>query len=150
MFANVLGYAIELEELTANPLDRLSWKPPKVSEVVDRRMVVNPRQARQLLIAVTYCRVRQPLPRRRDTWAMEDRHVVAAILRRRDQLLLCHRSPGRRWYRMCGTSPVVTSGLASGPKMRSGVRWPRNWGLSLRASMAALFCTGSSLRLVWT
>ncbi|MGA8458220.1 MAG: tyrosine-type recombinase/integrase [Streptosporangiaceae bacterium] len=54
VFANVLGYAIELEELTANPLDRLSWKPPKVSEVVDRRVVVNPRQARQLLVAATY------------------------------------------------------------------------------------------------
>jgi hypothetical protein len=26
VFANVLGYAIELEELTANPLDRLSWR----------------------------------------------------------------------------------------------------------------------------
>ena len=54
VFANVLGYAIELEELTANPLDRLSWTPPKVSEVIDRRVVVNPRQARELLIAVTY------------------------------------------------------------------------------------------------
>jgi 8-oxo-dGTP diphosphatase len=29
---------------------------------------------------------------------MEDHHVVAVILRRGDQLLLCHRSPGRRWY----------------------------------------------------
>jgi integrase len=54
VFANVLRYAVELEELPANPLDRLSWKPPKVSEVVDRRVVVNPRQARELLIAVTY------------------------------------------------------------------------------------------------
>jgi len=35
-------------------LDRLSWKPPKVSDVVDRRVVVNPRQARELLTAVTY------------------------------------------------------------------------------------------------
>jgi integrase len=54
VFANVLRYAIELEELPANPLDRLSWKPPKVSEVVDRRVVVNPCQARELLTAVTY------------------------------------------------------------------------------------------------
>jgi hypothetical protein len=43
-----------LEELTANPLDKLSWKPPKVSETVDRRVVVNARQARELLTAVTY------------------------------------------------------------------------------------------------
>lgn len=50
----MLRYAVELEELPGNPLDRLSWKPPKVSEIVDRRVVVNPRQARELLIAVTY------------------------------------------------------------------------------------------------
>jgi integrase len=54
VFANVLRYAVELEELSSSPLDRLSWKPPKVSEVVDRRVVVNPRQARELLTAVTY------------------------------------------------------------------------------------------------
>lgn len=29
---------------------------------------------------------------------MEDHRVVAVILRRGDQLLLCHRSPGRRWF----------------------------------------------------
>jgi hypothetical protein len=46
-FANVLKYAVELGELASNPLDRLSWKPPKVSEVIDRRVVVNPRQARE-------------------------------------------------------------------------------------------------------
>ena len=44
----------ELEELSANPLDRVKWKPPKVAEVVDRRVVVNPGQARELLTAVTY------------------------------------------------------------------------------------------------
>jgi integrase len=54
VFTNVLRYAVELEEMPSNPLDRLSWKPPKVSEVVDRRVVVNPRQARELLTAVTY------------------------------------------------------------------------------------------------
>jgi integrase len=54
VFANVIRYAIELGELPSSPLDRLSWKPPKVSEVVDRRVVVIPRQARELLTAVTY------------------------------------------------------------------------------------------------
>ena len=54
VFYNVLGYAAELEELSANSLDRVKWKPPKVAEVVDRRVVVNPRQARELLTAVTY------------------------------------------------------------------------------------------------
>lgn len=54
VLANVLRYAVELEELSADPLTRLSWKPPKLSETVDRRVVVNPRQARGLLTAVTY------------------------------------------------------------------------------------------------
>jgi hypothetical protein len=54
VFANVLRYAVELGELPSSPLDRLSWKPPKVSEVVDPRLVVNPRQARELITAVTY------------------------------------------------------------------------------------------------
>jgi integrase len=36
------------------PGDRAKWKPPKVAEVVDRRVVVNPRRARELLTAVTY------------------------------------------------------------------------------------------------
>jgi mutator protein MutT len=30
--------------------------------------------------------------------AMEDHRVVAVILLRAGQVLLCHRSPGRRWY----------------------------------------------------
>jgi 8-oxo-dGTP diphosphatase len=29
---------------------------------------------------------------------VEEHHVVAAILRRADEILLCHRSPVRRWY----------------------------------------------------
>lgn len=29
---------------------------------------------------------------------MQIHHVVAVILRRADEVLLCHRSPGRRWY----------------------------------------------------
>lgn len=29
---------------------------------------------------------------------MEDHHVVAVVLLRAGQVLLCHRSPGRRWY----------------------------------------------------
>ena len=54
VFANVIRYAVELEEMLSNPLNRLSWTPPKVSEVVDHRVVANPRQARELLTAVTY------------------------------------------------------------------------------------------------
>ncbi|TKK84342.1 site-specific integrase [Herbidospora galbida] len=55
VFYNTLQYAVDLEELPSNPIDKVkAWKPPKVREVVDRRVVVNPGQARELLNAVTY------------------------------------------------------------------------------------------------
>ncbi|MFI9574572.1 tyrosine-type recombinase/integrase [Microbispora rosea] len=55
VFYNALQYAVDLEELPANPIDKVkAWKPPKVRELVDRRVVVNPKQARELLTAVTY------------------------------------------------------------------------------------------------
>ncbi|MEV0971392.1 tyrosine-type recombinase/integrase [Microtetraspora glauca] len=47
-------YAVELEELSANPLHRIKWKPPKTTETVDPRVAVNARQAQELLTAVTY------------------------------------------------------------------------------------------------
>lgn len=51
---NLLGYAVELEQLVANPLTGLRWKRPKQVEQVDPRVVINPRQARELLTALTY------------------------------------------------------------------------------------------------
>ncbi|MFE4754465.1 tyrosine-type recombinase/integrase [Streptomyces mirabilis] len=52
---NALEYAVELEHLPSNPLSRVRRKRGKrpVQEV-DRRVVVNPRQARELLTAITY------------------------------------------------------------------------------------------------
>ncbi|GAA4225420.1 integrase [Streptosporangium album] len=50
----VLEYAVELEELDANPLHKVKWKPPKTTETVDPRVAVNPRQAQELLTMVTY------------------------------------------------------------------------------------------------
>ncbi|MGW0611270.1 tyrosine-type recombinase/integrase [Streptomyces sp. NPDC002788] len=51
---NALAYAVELGELPENPVTLVKWKPPKVTKEVDRRVVVNPRQARELLAAVSY------------------------------------------------------------------------------------------------
>jgi integrase len=51
---NALQFAVEIEVLPANNLSRVGWRPPKISDVVDRRVVINPRQAHELLIAVTY------------------------------------------------------------------------------------------------
>jgi hypothetical protein len=47
-----MDYAIELGLLETNPIRMLKWTAPKVSSQVDRRSVVNPRQARALLDAV--------------------------------------------------------------------------------------------------
>jgi hypothetical protein len=49
VFANALGYAVELRLLTANPLDRVRWTASAVAETVDRRSVTSPAQARALL-----------------------------------------------------------------------------------------------------
>lgn len=54
VFHNALQYAVEIEALPANNLDKVGWTAPKVSDVVDRRVVINPTQARELLTAVTY------------------------------------------------------------------------------------------------
>jgi hypothetical protein len=57
ILANAMDYAIELGLLEMNPIRRIKWTMPKVSSQVDRRSVVNPRQARALLEAV---RAQQP------------------------------------------------------------------------------------------
>jgi integrase len=57
ILANALDYAVELGLLETNPIRALKWTAPKVSSHVDRRSVVNPRQARALLEAV---RAQQP------------------------------------------------------------------------------------------
>jgi integrase len=52
ILANAMDYAVELGLLDTNPIRALKWTVPKVSGQVDRRSVVNPRQARALLDAV--------------------------------------------------------------------------------------------------
>jgi integrase len=52
VFFNILEYAVEIETLPANPIPKLKWKPPKTSQTVDPRVVVNQDQAQALLEAV--------------------------------------------------------------------------------------------------
>ncbi|MER7505148.1 tyrosine-type recombinase/integrase [Nonomuraea pusilla] len=54
VFHHVLEYAVELEELSANPLHKVKLRKIKAMGEIDRRSVVNPAQARELLTAVTY------------------------------------------------------------------------------------------------
>jgi integrase len=52
VFYNALGYAVEQGHLPVNPVDRIQWTTPAVAQTVDRRVVVGPAQARNLLAAV--------------------------------------------------------------------------------------------------
>jgi integrase len=54
---NALDYAVELKLLDVNPVKGIKWRAPKLAHEVDRRVVVNPAQARALLEAV---RAQQP------------------------------------------------------------------------------------------
>ena len=57
MLLNALEYAVELKLLDQNPIKNLKWRAPRTTSEVDRRVVVNPTQARALLEAV---RAQQP------------------------------------------------------------------------------------------
>lgn len=52
VFYGVLNYAVELDILPANPVDKVRWKAPKTADQVDRRIVASPAQVRHLLDAV--------------------------------------------------------------------------------------------------
>lgn len=56
MFYNVLDTAASGKNriLTRNPLVTMRWALPEAGEKVDRRVVVNPGQAKELLAALTY------------------------------------------------------------------------------------------------
>jgi integrase len=51
---SALEFAVEQCELSANLLGTVGWRPPKIADVLDRRVVVNPMQARELITAVSY------------------------------------------------------------------------------------------------
>ena len=56
VFYNVLDMAStgKGHVLAANPLNTMKWKPPDAAEKVDRRVVANPHQVRELLAALSY------------------------------------------------------------------------------------------------
>jgi integrase len=44
LFYNCLGYAVELELLGANPIDKVQWTADETERQIDRRVVANPNQ----------------------------------------------------------------------------------------------------------
>ena len=49
---STLDYAVELKLLDSHPFTHVKWTAPKTDEQVDRRTVINPNQADELLLAV--------------------------------------------------------------------------------------------------
>lgn len=60
---NAMEYAVELKLLTANKLPEVKWTAPKTVRTIDKRVVINPHQARKLLAAVKAQRI-EGQPRR--------------------------------------------------------------------------------------
>ena len=91
VFYNVLQYAVELELLAFNPIDRLRVNSTrrKVTREVDRRVVVNVRQARELLTAVTYVGRRGKESRRGERLRAFFACLYFAALRPAEALALC-------------------------------------------------------------
>lgn len=52
VFYGVVNYAVELDLLPANPIDKVRWKAPKVADEVDRRVVASHDQVKALLAVV--------------------------------------------------------------------------------------------------
>jgi integrase len=112
VFYNVLDMAAtgKRRRLARNPLDTMRWKPPELAEKVDRRVVANPRQACELLIALTYVGGRDR-DRGRRLVAMFACLYYAAM--RPAEAVNLHLSdcelPGTGWGRLylCRTTPEV-------------------------------------------
>ncbi|MFF5210396.1 hypothetical protein [Streptosporangium sp. NPDC000396] len=117
-----LEYAVELDELAANPLHKVRWKPPKTTETVDPRVAVDPRQARELLTMVTYVggrgRGRRLMALFACMYYAALRPAEAIGLRLQD----CH-LPAKGWERLTSTSPdprSTRSGPTAGTRTRNG------------------------------
>jgi integrase len=52
VFYGALRYAVELDRLAVNPIEKVQWATPKGVETLDRRVLINPQQAIRLLAAV--------------------------------------------------------------------------------------------------
>jgi integrase len=111
VFYNALAYAVEVGLLVGNPIDRIQWKTPKAVETVDRRVVVNRRQARTLLTAVAvqpgvarrlvafYACMYYAAMRPAEVLELREENVVSLPPSGWGELLLSNSSPrsGRAW-----------------------------------------------------
>jgi len=120
--SGAVNYAIEMGRLDTNPLERISTNPPRRNTTVDRRVVVNPPQARSLIEAV------------RDHGATGSRLAAFFALLyfaglRPSEALVLRRSdcvpPARGWGELCFAESVPTR-MPGGPMTARPVRASRS------------------------
>ncbi|MEU7673869.1 site-specific integrase [Micromonospora taraxaci] len=138
VFYNVLQYAVELELLAFNPVDKLRVRSSrrKVAGEVDRRVVVNIRQARELLTAVTYVGQRGKNGRRGERLVAFYACLYFAALRPSEALGMrvrdCH-LPATGW----GLLTVEKSRPAAGKRYTDSGEVHDDRGLKHRGDMEA-------------
>lgn len=107
-----INFAIEMGRLDSNPLERISTNPPRRNYCIDRRVVVNPGQARSLIEAT-----RDQSPSAPQLVAFFARLYEALALRRPDCVL-----PEPGWGELCFAESVP---YAKGQWTDDGERSPR-------------------------
>ncbi|WP_158842918.1 tyrosine-type recombinase/integrase [Saccharothrix deserti] len=124
---NAMEYAVELKLLDKNPIPALKWKVPKPPKAIDKRTVVNPTQARQLLDAV---RVQQPSGPRlvayfATMYYSAARPGEAVNLRRQDVLIpdATWDESGQRWVLPDGVDDDGGELLLSESAPETGAAW---------------------------
>lgn len=115
VFYNVLQYAVELDLLDYNPVDKLRVRSArrKIVAEVNRRVVVNCRQARELLVAVTYVGRRGKANRRGERLRAFFASLYFAALRPAEALGLREadcKLPGSGWGLLTVESSRPTAG----------------------------------------
>ncbi|GAA1762329.1 site-specific integrase [Luedemannella helvata] len=113
VFSGCLKYAVELRRLDVHPLTLVSWKAPRSTDAVDRRVVVNRKQGTALLAAV-----REDTPELTAFFGC----MYEAALRPEEALHLTEEEyerpskPGEwGWLHLSGATLTVGEGWGNGP-----------------------------------
>jgi integrase len=103
---NLLGYAVDRKHFPMNPLMSVRWKSPKVADAIDRRRVVNSRQASALLDALAH---QGPMGRHLKAFFGCIYHAglrpAEVVMLTRDDLQLPDRDGEWGWFNLAQSAP---------------------------------------------
>ncbi|MDX3193799.1 hypothetical protein PV458_35825 [Streptomyces sp. MN03-5084-2B] len=105
---NALEYAHELKLLTANRLSEVKWTVPKSVRAIDKRVVINPRQAKSLLSEVEAQRI-EGQPRRSSgrRWSRSSPSCTTRLSDHRRSLDRQRRTRDRRQLKQRGKGEIA-------------------------------------------